>query len=125
MTFRVRIYDSLRYLKARRRVQSGSGLVEKHDWGVVDQLEGDGQPFPLSAAEHGGPGVDGLGEAQGLQDLPHGLSLLLGGLVAADLQVGRYLHRLAHRQVRRQAVVAAIKDIMSYELPSVRRLSSV
>ena len=55
-------------LLARGRVQARGGLVEEHDGRVVDELEGDGEAFPLSAAEGGGAGLEALGEAQVGQD---------------------------------------------------------
>lgn len=45
------------------------GLIEEHDGRVVDQLEGDGQSFTLTAGEIAGARLSTFQEAQRCQDL--------------------------------------------------------
>lgn len=47
------------------------GLIEEHDGRIVDQLEGDGQSFTLTAGETAGACLSTFQEAQRRQDLIH------------------------------------------------------
>lgn len=47
------------------------GLIEEHDGRIVDQLEGDGQSFTLTAGETAGARLSTFQEAQRRQDLIH------------------------------------------------------
>lgn len=48
-----------------------SGLVEEHDRGIVDQLEGDGQSFTLTPGETASACLSTFKETQSSQDLIH------------------------------------------------------
>ena len=47
------------------------GLIKEHEGWVVDQLQGDGQPFPLTPGEVTGPRLLSLQQAKCVQDLIH------------------------------------------------------
>lgn len=41
---------------------SPGGLIEEHDWRIVDQFEGDGQPLALTAGQRAGTSVSTIQE---------------------------------------------------------------
>lgn len=45
-------------------VVAPGGLIEEHDGGIVDQLQGDGQSFTLTAGETAGARLSTFQEAQ-------------------------------------------------------------
>lgn len=57
--------------KTRWKGSAPRGLVEEHDGRIVDQLQGDGQPFTLTAGETAGARLSTFQEAQSRQDLIH------------------------------------------------------
>jgi hypothetical protein len=52
----------------RLRIEAGGQLVEKYDFGIVDEGERDEQPLPLSARQGHEPCVPLFGQAQMLQE---------------------------------------------------------
>lgn len=51
------------------QVFSPCRFIKEHDWRIVDQLQGDGQPLPLTPRQAGRPGLGAVQETQCAQDL--------------------------------------------------------
>lgn len=51
------------------KVFSPGGFIKEHDRGIVDQLQRDGQPLPLTPRQVGRPGSGAVQQTQSSQDL--------------------------------------------------------
>lgn len=61
----------LRSHKSALNDASPGGLIKEHDGGIVDQLQGDGQPFTLTPRQTAGACLSTFLETQSGEDLIH------------------------------------------------------